>query len=47
MPILWRLRQEDHKFETSLGYIVKGKKEGRNGGRKGGREGGKEWYVPL
>jgi hypothetical protein len=23
IPALWRLRQEDHKFEASLDYILK------------------------
>jgi hypothetical protein len=23
IPALWRLRQEDHEFEASLGYVVR------------------------
>lgn len=50
---LWRLRQEDHRFETSFGFRVcfqikkeKGREgvseEGKEGGREGRREVGRE-----
>jgi hypothetical protein len=40
---LRKLRQKEHKFEASLGYIVKhcqrkGRKEGRMEGKEGQRE---------
>jgi hypothetical protein len=48
MIALQMLRQEDHKFKASLGYIKrscarkKGRKEGRKRGKEGEREGGRE-----
>jgi hypothetical protein len=38
IPAHGRLRQEDHKFEASLGYIAT---QGGVGGEEGRREGGK------
>jgi hypothetical protein len=39
IPVLRRLRKEDHKFEASLGNIARPCQKGREGGIKRGREG--------
>jgi uncharacterized protein YydD (DUF2326 family) len=36
IPVLWRLKQEDHKFKASLGYIIRSQKEGREEEIEGG-----------
>jgi predicted transposase YdaD len=50
-PRNWEGRQEDHKFEDSLGYTIssmEGRKEGKKEGRKEGKmEGRKEEIVIL
>jgi predicted transposase YdaD len=51
IPALGKGRQEDHKFEDSLGYTIssmEGRKEGKKEGRKEGKmEGRKEEIVIL
>jgi hypothetical protein len=57
-PRIWERKQEDHEFETSLGYTVrfygrkeegrKERKEGRREKRKErGREGGRNYLFCL